>query len=313
MSVVGRSCIDIFGAFIVPATGEPFGSQFPTTRAYSCQEGSVAAFDGSNFFVFHNDERLTNCSTSNLIGERVTPNGVVLDPVDATGLIGGIDCAGDPTGSPSTSQSGGSIAIDDCGVLVIYLDNAVTTPGIALRMKRIDGNGQLLDGLTPADFGFLIAQGPPSTSVSSRAVPVKVAPRTFLLAYALNSVPAYRIATIDNCDAYMDIETKSALCELSVTPPGLTGNATISFSVTNNASITGNYLLLPFSQATDHIVPLVPPLAPGGTATMTTSISTTTAWSMRKRPTSRAAQSEHAAAPRSPRQRQPLLRIALDP
>jgi hypothetical protein len=59
-----QGCIDIYGAFLASGSGLPIGLPFPTTTAFSCQEGSWSGFDGTNFVVSHSDERINNCYTA---------------------------------------------------------------------------------------------------------------------------------------------------------------------------------------------------------------------------------------------------------
>lgn len=270
-------CVDIHGAFVDPTTGS-MSTAFPTTLAFSCQEGSVSVFDGANFFVFHSDERLTNCVTADLTGERVTPLGVVLDPVDPTGLIGGIEISMDPPGFPGTRQQGARTVIDECGILITHNDDAGTGAGVALRMKRLDSDLGLRDGLTPDDFGLLIDQGPASPGVFNRAEPVVLATNSYLIAYTLGNVPLVRTATFEVCGPCMEIDVKSVLCELShdptdpADPPGLTGNVSVTFCVTNTSNVTAHYIVLPFAAALDHIIPLDPALDPGETGCVTVAI-----------------------------------------
>ncbi|MBL8762933.1 MAG: NHL repeat-containing protein [Phycisphaerae bacterium] len=186
--------IDIFGAFVAPATGSVVGVPFATTRASSCQEGSRSAFDGSNFIVTHNDERATGCVTGDVYGERVSPAGQVLDPVDPTGMIGGLLVASDPAGYPGSNQASTSVTAGDCARVVTYADAATPAPNVALRMKRMNEDGSLEAGQLAALPGDLIASGVPSPGVSTRAEIAPLAPNTYLLAYALNNRPTLRVA-----------------------------------------------------------------------------------------------------------------------
>lgn len=185
-------CIDIYGAFVDPATGSAIGPQFATTSAFSCQEGSRSKFNGSHFLVVHNDERITNCSTSDFTGERVTPDGVVLDSVDGTGLVGGLWIASDPPGSPGTTQLGVVMAADACGSVVTYLDAAVPPPLLARRMKRIDGDGRLEFGDSPGRPGSLVALGASGTRPALEGV--ALGKFRYLLAYTLGNQPFVRVA-----------------------------------------------------------------------------------------------------------------------
>ncbi len=186
--------IDIFGAFIDPASGVVIGAPFPTTRAFSCQEGSRSAYDGSYFLVAHQDERITNCVTADVYGERVTPAGVVLDRVDITGMIGGLEIASDPSGFPNTIQGGACVVASPCSRLVTYADSATASQQVALRMKRLTTDGLLEGNTTASQPGTLIAIGAAGVGVTSRAEAIELSPGTYLLAYALNTEPTLRWA-----------------------------------------------------------------------------------------------------------------------
>ncbi len=186
--------IDIFGAFVDPALGTIIGSPFATTRAFSCQEGSRSAFDGANFFVTHNDERITNCVTSDITGERVTPAGVVLDQVDPTGMVGGLWIATDPLGFPNSRQGGSNVTASPCTRLLTYYDLGMPSTQVALRMKRLFPDGTIEGGQGPAQPGALIALGSQSSGVFTRVETVEVSPNTYLLAYALSARPTVRTA-----------------------------------------------------------------------------------------------------------------------
>lgn len=192
-------CLDIYGVFIDPPSGNLIGPAFPTTRAYSCQEGSASVYDGTNFLVMHSDERLTNCVTADLSGERVTPSGVVLDPVDATGLNGGLFIASDPLGWPGTIQTSPALSLDECAIAIGYIDAAVPAPNIAYRMKRVDRQGHLLDGMSVAAPGALIDQGVPVPGINARGSQVTLSDGVYLFAYALNGHPGYRLIDFGPC------------------------------------------------------------------------------------------------------------------
>jgi hypothetical protein len=171
-------CIDILGAMIDPGTGAVVVPRFPVTRAFSCQEGSKSAFDGTNFVVTLNDERFTNCSTSDVFAVRVTPGGFVLDPSgaligDPTGLNGGILVADDPTGLPVSAQLPKGIAFDGMSYLITYTDHSYSPLRLLARRVRTDGTP--LDCITPVDPGWLV-----DDSVSEALSLVATGPGTWL-------------------------------------------------------------------------------------------------------------------------------------
>ncbi|MBL9149771.1 MAG: hypothetical protein JNM94_13860 [Phycisphaerae bacterium] len=65
----------------------------------------------------------------------------------------------------------------------------------------------------------------------------------------------------------MDVVTESIFCDLAKPPaePGLAGTYTWNFCVTNRSGVTAHYVLLPFPEAVDHIIPLPVPLLDGQT------------------------------------------------
>lgn len=69
------------------------------------------------------------------------------------------------------------------------------------------------------------------------------------------------------------LEVESVICELSVNPPGLTGNYSVTFCVTNSSGVTAHHVLLPFASTPVNSIPLLPPLLSGQTACLTVSIS----------------------------------------
>lgn len=192
-------CIDIFGAFIDPSSGVPLAPSFPTTRAFSCQEGAAALFDGTNFVVLHSDERYTNCGTADLIAERVTPAGLVLDQVDPSGMVGGIWIAEDPSGYPNSIQNGPAISQDGCAIAVTHHDNASAPGTLSFRFKRLDGSGALLDGATSPAQGALVVSGTPVPGANNRGSQVTLADGLYLFGYALNGRPAYRLIDAGPC------------------------------------------------------------------------------------------------------------------
>lgn len=188
-------CIDIYGALLDSASGFPIVMPFPTTTAFSCQEGSWSGFDGTNFVVSHSDERINNCTTADTVAERITPGGVVLDPVDLlTGMIGSIYVASDPAGLPNSVQSGGDVIADPCATVIAYRDFVLGGSSLSFRLRRIDAGGALEFGQLPNLPGQLVASGAHSADVDPRVLGVAIGPHRYLLAYALGDVPYARVA-----------------------------------------------------------------------------------------------------------------------
>lgn len=188
-------CIDIYGALLDSGSGLPIGMPFPTTTAFSCQEGAFSGFDGTNFVVSHSDERINNCYSADTVAERITPGGVVLDPVDlATGMTGSIYVASDPAGLPNSVQSGGHVIADRCATVIAYRDFVLNGPSLSFRLRRLDTSGALEFGQSPNLPGQLVDAGAHSANVDPRVVGVGIGPHKYLLAYPLGDVPYARVA-----------------------------------------------------------------------------------------------------------------------
>lgn len=186
-------CIDIYGAFIDPATGGLLGPSFPTTSAFSCQEGSRSAFDGLNFLVAHSDERATNCVTADVYGERVDTTGALLDAVDPTGMVGGLEVASDPAAFPGSVQGGVTVIASPSEGIVTYGDLAAAAGQMSMRARRVNAAGRLEWGDSPGLPGRQIATGaPPQTGALARGEICAVGPFQYGIAYALNDVPTVR-------------------------------------------------------------------------------------------------------------------------
>ncbi len=176
-------CIDIYGAMVDPITGVVVTPPFSASRAFSCQEGSRAGFDGVNFLVAQQDERLTNCSTADIMALRVSSAGQPLDPVDPTGMVGGLSVALDPNGYPGTIQSGAVVLAGPRQHVISYADQASTASTGALRVRRLDADGSIEYTDSRAAFGSQIVLVPPSSGVTTRAEFVHLVDETYLAVY----------------------------------------------------------------------------------------------------------------------------------
>lgn len=186
-------CIDIYGCMVDPASGLAFTPPFPTTRAFSCQEGSRAVFDGLDFFVAHHDERRTNCSTADIYAERVDVSGVVLDPVDFTGMVGGLLVAGEAPQFPPASQTSVFVASSGVERVVSYADQFA---GAALSVRRVIEDGRLEVGEDALQVAInSLGIGTPAPGVNPRLWLAHVSYTTYLSAYVLNGVPTARLLT----------------------------------------------------------------------------------------------------------------------
>lgn len=190
-------CIDIYGAMVDPVTGTVVTPPFSTSRAFSCQEASRAAFDGANFLVAQQDERITNCTTADVMALRVSAAGQPLDPVDPTGMIGGLSVALDPSGYPGMFQGAAVVVAGPRQRVISYADLAASAPNVALRIRRLDTTGEVEYTDSAQGFGAGIVVALPSPGVSTRAEFVHLSDETYLAAYPDGNRPFVRTLTFN--------------------------------------------------------------------------------------------------------------------
>jgi len=174
---------EIYGARVTSA-GSGLG-EFPIFTAPGEQIFPALAFDGTNYMVVWRDTRSGSgpSSDTDVFGTRVTPGGIVLDPL-------GIAIAT----APGIQQPSG-IVFDGTNYFVVWDHTPITftspPPEGKIFGRRIAKDGSLLDGPASSD-GIAISTGPFSNHSSS----VAFAGNTFVVTWAVGSFPNFPPAGI---------------------------------------------------------------------------------------------------------------------
>ncbi|MGH8558603.1 MAG: hypothetical protein ACRESZ_14320 [Methylococcales bacterium] len=134
---------DIFGARVTPA-GQVL-NEFPIFRALGGQVDPSVAFDGVSYLVIWSDTRSGSPvgPDADILGTRVTPAGVILDP------------EGNPISTAPGAQASPHVIFDGANYFAVWEDTRndpdVFPPRIDIFGTRIRPEGTLLDG--PSDTG----------------------------------------------------------------------------------------------------------------------------------------------------------------
>jgi hypothetical protein len=131
--------IQLSAEFLSPLTGLPTAGPFLIAAAGGNQMNPALAFDGANYLVAW--EEITSSATLGLNAARVSPAGVVPDPVP----VGVYREQAGPPGSYEGSFP--ALAFDGSNYLVVYHDGrAQLSGGATVSAARISPTGLLLDG-----------------------------------------------------------------------------------------------------------------------------------------------------------------------
>jgi hypothetical protein len=155
---------------------------FEICRAPEDQPSPHVTFGGTNFFVVWQDERDGGYLEPRIYGTRVTRDGVVLDGPTAPG--GQPICAAFPVHSPRAGYDGHRYFVT--WMLNGYQNSQNTSPA-GIYLARLDLNGVLLDGTSPASAGIRVSAVEPACFACRLVYPeVSFDGSQYFLAYSMN-------------------------------------------------------------------------------------------------------------------------------